>query len=286
MAKPDPFNRVRYWWDRQIPGLALLEADFTRHDYAPHSHDAFVIAMTEAGGSEFKSRGRIEEASATRLLVFNPAEPHSGRMARSSRWRYRSFYLDERAVAAVTAGLGIAATPYFTSNVFADPDLVAAFLALHRARDEGNDSLRQSELLAASFGKLVARHAAEGKRMPAAPSDRRLLHRVTAIMRARHTESLTLEDLGQDVGLTAFQLIGLFKRAAGITPHAYLTQVRLDAATRSLRAGEPIAQAAIAAGFYDQAALTTHFKRAYGITPRQFVRAEAGEKDEPGNFGQ
>ncbi len=286
MARTDPHNRVRYWRDTQVPGLALLAADFTRHDYAPHSHDAFVIAATEAGGSEFNSRGRTEEADRGRLLVFNPAEPHSGRMARSLRWRYRSFYLDGRAVATVAGSLGIAETPYFTSNVFADPDLIAAFLALHRALDEGGDPARRDELLVAGFGHLVRRHSAPGKSMPTAPRDRPLLRRAIGIMEAEHGAPLTLETLGQGVGLTAFQLIGLFKRTTGMTPHGYLTQIRLQSAIRRLRAGDPIAEAAVAAGFYDQAALTTHFKRAYGITPRQFARAETGRTAAPRNFGQ
>jgi AraC-like DNA-binding protein len=37
----------------------------------------------------------------------------------------------------------------------------------------------------------------------------------------------------------------------------------------------PIAQTAAATGFYDQSALTRHFKRCYGITPLQFARAAA-----------
>lgn len=286
MARIDPHNRVRYWRDSLVPGLALLKADFTRHDYAPHSHDAFVIAVTEIGGSEFKSRGRTEEADTARLLVFNPTEPHSGRMARSHRWCYRSFYLDSQAVAAIAETLGITAPPYFTSNVFGDPDLVSAFLALHRALDEGGDPARQRELLVAGFGKLILRHSFEGKRMPVAPRDRPLLQQVIAIMEMRYSESLTLETLGNSVNLTAFQLIGLFKRTTGMTPHNYLTQIRLRAAIRSIRAGEPLSESAVAAGFYDQAALTTHFKRAYGMTPLHFACAETGRTATARNFGQ
>jgi AraC-like DNA-binding protein len=40
-----------------------------------------------------------------------------------------------------------------------------------------------------------------------------------------------------------------------------------------MRRGVSIAEAALAAGFYDQSALTNHFKRAYGITPLQWARA-------------
>jgi hypothetical protein len=89
LARVDTRNSSRYWKDAHVPGLSCLAADFTSHDYAPHSHDAFVVAVTEDGGSQFKSRGSTEEASASALLVFNPAEPHSGRMGWSRRWQYR-----------------------------------------------------------------------------------------------------------------------------------------------------------------------------------------------------
>ena len=42
-----------------------------------------------------------------------------------------------------------------------------------------------------------------------------------------------------------------------------------------MRRGVDIADAAAAAGFYDQSALTRHFKRSYGITPLQWLRAGA-----------
>jgi AraC-like DNA-binding protein len=46
-----------------------------------------------------------------------------------------------------------------------------------------------------------------------------------------------------------------------------------------MRRGTPIAEAAAAVGFYDQSALTRHFKRSYGITPLQYARAgEAGAR--------
>jgi AraC-like DNA-binding protein len=94
-------------------------------------------------------------------------------------------------------------------------------------------------------------------------------------MQERHAEELTLEQLGTEVGLTPFQLIALFKRSTGLTSHAYLTQMRLKAAIAALGRGATIATAALDAGFYDQSALTRHFKRAYGITPLQWVRAAA-----------
>jgi len=272
LARRDPHNRTRYWRDPALPGFSLLAADFTTHDYAPHSHDALVVAVTEAGGAEFRSRGRTDEARAERLLVFNPAEPHSGRMGRSRRWRYRSLYAGAPAITDLARALGVEAVPYFLANRIEDPALIGTFLDLHRALDGAADDLRRHELAVAGFGALFRRHADGGSRIPRGPRDRALLDRAVALMRERHAETLTLEDLGQAVGLTPFQLIGLFKRGTGMTPHAYLTQIRLRAATAQLHAGMGLAEAALSAGFYDQSALQNHFKRAYGITPLQYLR--------------
>ena len=273
MPRTDPKNWSDYWWDRHTPGLSLMRADFTTHCYPAHSHDAFVIAVTEDGGSVIRSRGSDEEAHTSTLFVFNPAEPHAGWMGRSDRWRYRSLYLTQEAIDAVAQGLGIDSVPYFTRNLFADPDLIDAFLALHRALQDGGDLFEARERLLVSFGVLFRRHGSGGGRIAPVPRDRDRLDRAMARMRDGHDQALHLDDLAAAADVTSFQLIGLFKRATGLTPHAYLTRVRLHAACRALRRGTPPAEAAALCGFYDQSALNRHFKRCYGITPLQFANA-------------
>ncbi len=278
MPRTDPRNVTRYWWDRHLAGLSLLHADFTTHEYPPHSHDAFVVAVTEQGGSIIKSRGTVEEAHASELFVFNPAEPHSGWMGRSRHWRYRGLYLASPAIDGVARGLGLNAVPYFTCNMFTDPDLIAAFLALHRALEAGRDVFREHELLIGSFGRLFRRHGSGGGRAPPARHDDAAVSRAAEIMHARYAGPLRLEELAAAVDLTVFQLIGLFKRTFGLTPHAYLTQMRMEAARAHLRHGMSIAEAALASGFYDQSALTRQFRRYYAITPRQFALAAHGNR--------
>ncbi len=252
-----------------------MRADFTTHEYPPHIHEALVVAVTENGGSVVKSRGQVEEATPATLFVFNPSEPHAGWMGWSERWQYRSMYLTQAALDQLAAGLGIERVPYFTHNIFADRDLIEAFMAMHCAIEEGRDVFHERELLVGSFGRLFQRHGSGGDRIPPAPVDRQLLASVKDRMHADYASELRLEDLAAEVGLTTFQLIGLFKRTVGLTPHAYLTQVRLNMACRRLRHAPALADVATGVGFYDQSALNKHFKRCYGITPTQFARAAA-----------
>ena len=250
-------------------------ADFTTHEYPQHTHDALVIAVTEQGGSIVKSRGELQDATPATLFVFNPEEPHGGWMGRSDRWQYRSLYLTRLALDRLADELGVDEVPYFTRNTFADRDLIIEFHKMHLALEDGRDVFQERELLVESFGALFGRHGSGRTRLKAPPRDRVLVARAIERMRAEYAADLRLEDLAASVGLTTFQLIGLFKRTVGLTPHTYLTQVRLGVACRHLRHSPVLAEVATAVGFYDQSALNKHFKRCYGITPLQFAKAAA-----------
>lgn len=273
MARSDPLNIARFWQDPRTSGLSLMQADFRTQEYAPHRHEALLVAATETGGSIVTSRNLVTEAGPGTLLVLNPDEPQASRMGRSGGWRYRAFYLEEEALASLRAGLGIARLPFFSCIQLTDGALAEGFLTLHRALEEGCDGLRERELMIATFGALFRRYGGPEPRIAPAMRDRALFAAVAEIVRTRLPGPISLDLLATALELTEFQLIGLFKRTIGLTPHAYITQLRLDRARRSLAFGLPIAAAAIDAGFYDQSALTRHFKRCYGVTPLVFARA-------------
>ena len=72
--------------------------------------------------------------------------------------------------------------------------------------------------------------------------------------------------------LSSYHLTRVFKKATGVSPHQYLLQVRVNGARSLLTAGagdRSLAEIAAAVGFSDQSHLTRHFKRMFGITPKQ-----------------
>lgn len=273
MARRDTGNRTIFWQSRRIPGLSLMRADFAAHEFAPHTHDAFVIAVTEAGGAEISSRGTTAQIGAGTLFVSNPEERQSARMERDQRWLYRAFYLTRPAIDAVGRQLGMQITPYFMRNMLDDSELIGRFSRLHRALEAGNDDIRADELAVDAFGALFRRHGSGGSRPERTPYGAAIVARAIELMQARYAENLGLDELAASVGLSQFQLIGLFKRTFGLTPHAYLIHIRLNAACRLLKRGVPLAECALAAGFCDQSALTRHFRRCYAVTPAQFAAA-------------
>jgi AraC-like DNA-binding protein len=72
--------------------------------------------------------------------------------------------------------------------------------------------------------------------------------------------------------LSKFYLLRAFRRAHGITPHAYQMQLRLAHAWRFIVEGRPLSRATYDAGFADQSHLTRRFSAMFGLTPARYAR--------------
>ena len=99
------------------------------------------------------------------------------------------------------------------------------------------------------------------------------LRRVSDHIRKHLNETVSLEDMASAAGLSVFHFARMFKAATGITPKQYLMRCKLERARELLLTEDrTISEVALELGFCDQSHLSTHFKRLYGTTPKQFVR--------------
>lgn len=275
MARSDPHNRSHLWADPDIDGLLMMHADFTTHEFAPHVHDELVIAVTERGGSEFRSRGVCEQAEPGTVLVFNPGEPHSGRMGWSEQWRYRAFYIGDAVLARFADDLEITpeALPHFVTNKLKDRQLCQCLLALHKVAElQGEILLKQTELLTALAG-LFVRYGSLAPKLQVVGNEQSRVTEVLRYLADNYASNVTLNELAQISDMSTFRLIRSFNKVVGLSPHAFLTQVRVRRAREMLERGVKLAEAAAAVGLYDQSALNRHFKRVYGVTPGQYAGA-------------
>lgn len=96
--------------------------------------------------------------------------------------------------------------------------------------------------------------------------------RAAGVLADRATEGVSLDELADAVGVNRGHLAREFRRAHGCSPGEYQRRLRLRKASGVLAAepGEPIARVALACGFVDQAHLTNHFRRVFGLTPARY----------------
>lgn len=253
--------------------MEAFKARFTHFSYARHSHESYALGVVEQGAMRFWHRGAEHVAADGELIAINPGEVHDGRTASQAGCRYRMLYVECSAIDQVF-GEESGRTRALKSPVLRNRRLASLACRVHRGLESPRaDALEQHARLAQLLFQLFGTYGLP----PLSAQDIGNTTRVVALakdyMAAHLDEPVLLRDLASMAGLSPFHFLRCFKRATGMPPHAYLTQLRLQRARALLRATEPPAQVAAALGFADQSHLTRRFKAAFGVTPSQYQAA-------------
>jgi AraC-like DNA-binding protein len=262
-------DSARYWRTPLVPGAEMLTAEYREHTFAPHWHEAYTVAVIEAGAEGYDYRGAHHVADAGTVPVINPGEVHTGSRAIEAGWRYRVLYVPIDYVERLAEQVANKrqAMPWFPLEPIRDTDLAVRIARAHRLLENGADPLAAEIALLDAFTTLVTRHAQARPDAALAGIDHPRVAAMQARLAADLTESLSLTELASEVGLSAFHAARLFARATGLPPHAWRNQLRLQRALAPLRAGVPVTEVAAASGFTDQSHFTRHFRRMFGVPP-------------------
>jgi AraC-like DNA-binding protein len=253
-------------------GLQLMQASFRTRSFARHSHEGYGIGVIEQGALGFYYRGENVVAPAGQINTVNPDEVHTGHPANEQGWTYRMFYCSPafmQRMAADVAGKPVP-HPLFTSGVIEDDQMAYLVRLTHvRLMDGTIPRLEQENLLLTLFAGLFARHTYAPLPMVRAGNEPNPIRRAIDYLEAHFAEDVDVGTLAAVACLSPFHFIRVFSRQTGMTPHAWLMQLRVRKAVALLNQGISIAEVAVQTGCSDQSHLNRLFKRYLGYTPGQ-----------------
>jgi AraC family transcriptional regulator len=245
---------------RTVGDVVLCETAYPAEALVPwHAHASPLVCLVLRGAlDEHASRPRTIEQG---TLWFHPAhEPHAHRFGTATR------------CFSVTLGSALLrrlerAEALQLPGPTDLPAGRAAWLARQLyAEFERNDisGLAVEGLVLAVIGELTRRPRPRACRSAWIDTVRELID-------ARYREPLSLNDLGEAVGVHPVHVARTFRHAFGCTVGAYLRRRRIDDACRALIASEAsLASIALGAGFADQSHFSRRFKEIIGLTPGEF----------------
>jgi AraC-like DNA-binding protein len=273
LHRPNQADSASLWRVEVFGGLELLRAHFAKFTFSLHAHEEFMIVVTASGVALPQLWGSVHRVGAGDIFVLSPNEVHGGGPAEDSIWCYRSFYLPSALMQRVAQEFigGERGLPQFTKTVVNDPQLATQLYQAHQLLEEPHSVLACETYLVEALATLIERHAVSKAATPQIGVEHQAVKVVKAYLETLPAENVSLETLAQEAGLSPFRLCRVFRRETGLSPHAYQILVRVRLAKALLMKGIPIAQAAVAAGFFDQAHLTRHFKRIFGVTPGHYL---------------
>jgi AraC-like DNA-binding protein len=252
-------------WRPAVPGIVeVFHAHFVEHAYPAHTHDVWTLLIVDDGAIRFDLDRRPHGALRPSVTLLPPHVPHDGRAATRHGFRKRVVYLD---TSVLGAGLAGAAADQPTLAV---PLLRDRIHRLHQALADPGDAFEAECRLAFVQERLAEQLRRRGPGEP--PAGTGLAADLCDLLDARTTTGITLQEAAATLHAHPTHLVRAFTRRYGLPPHRYLTGRRIQLARTLLLAGQPPAEVAVAAGFYDQSHLTRHFKRHVGVSPARYAR--------------
>jgi AraC-like DNA-binding protein len=272
LSRPEP--ELRFWRDPALEGACLASARYGAHQFEKHVHDEMVIAITEEGAGECRTRLGKNVGGPDTVWVFEPGEYHCGEVWEDRKWIYRGIYLDAVGLRSLQRILSdeTGSRLWVPPGLYHDPQLARLILHAHRCCADHAPELERQTRWWAAMGVLFGRYGQPKPAPESRPASRESLRRARDYIADHLTRHVSIDELVGVTGLTRFHLMRSFAREYGLPPHAYANQLRLMAAKRLIASGHAPADAAIAVGFYDQSHLTRLFRRAYGLTPGAYAK--------------
>ena len=251
-----------------IPGVEAMTM-LTEHSFPRHSHDQFGIGVMTVGAQRSWSGLGEVESRVGDIIMVNPGEMHDGGPIGGVRG-WHIIYLDPSLVMREIAE-ELTTNDFTIRPVADDPQLgVEIFRFVRELTTPTVDHLAREEALIACLTRVMQRHGIDGPQ-----NSKRSPSTLVAMQRLEDEpeSSASLADLANLCGLSRFQFLRGFSKEMGVTPHAYLIQLRVRKARRLLATGKSPVDAALLTGFADQSHLTRAFVRQFGVTPGRYQAA-------------
>ncbi len=236
--------------------------------FSPHRHDTYTVALTMGGVQAFNERGALRHSLPGQVLILHPDEMHDGHCYDEAGFSYRAAYVPPTHVQTV---LGGAELPFVSNGVSTNPALIAAAMSMVIDCADVEDPGAYEDAL---YDLAQAMNDETGKGPTVRTANR------TAVMRAREfldtavVVGARLDELEQVSGCDRWQLSRDFRALLGTSPYRYLQHRRVDLAKQLLREGATLAEAAHGAGFADQSHFSRIFRKAVGLTPKEWLRSD------------
>lgn len=236
--------------------------------FSPHRHDTYTVALTMAGVQTFNYRGAIRHSLPGQALILHPDEIHDGHCRDEAGFSYRAAYIPPTHVQTV---LGGAELPFVSNGVATNPALIAAAMNMVIDCAGVEDPGAYEDAL---YDLAQAMNEVAGKMAKVKIANRTAVMRVREFLDTAVVSGARLDQLEKVSGCDRWQLSRDFRALLGTSPYRYLQYRRVDLAKQLLREGAKLADAAHGAGFADQSHFGRTFRKAVGLTPKEWLRSD------------
>ena len=275
-------STVEFWSHPHMPYVETRRACQSRVCYKSHSHPTFSIGAVAVGESHFSSFFAPEQIIQAGSLVVIPAHiEHSCNPLANQAWSYQMLHLDAEWLTELISELSqdfviephliSTSIPQIKPHIIDDPIQYQAFTQLNAILFDSTISILEKEQTLIEVLTNVLLPKFNWDMIDISKYYQQFSTQLIECFEG-DIENLSLKELSENMQMSRYALIRLFKHYFGLTPHAYQLNRKVNQARKLLKNDGDIAQLAHELEFSDQSHFHRVFKQHTGVTPKQYYK--------------
>jgi len=261
---------AKFWKPDIQEGVVLHKAHFNNFGFDKHVHEDYTIGLIQEGVMDAFLDGSKQRLNKTSIITVNPDEAHACQSQLHNGYKHYSIYLKPEFLKTLSSENFKGEELFFKNGRF---DNVKLAIKLVNIINQNENSLSskidfECELIDA-LNELLLTNANTALQKSLTLHD-------TMIIRAKEYINdnlgldLQLSDISDELDISKYHFLRLFKEKTFLSPHSYLMLKRIEKSKQLLQKGERLIDIAYKCGFNDQSHLNRRFKSINGLTPGNY----------------
>lgn len=256
---------IRYYFNNMNVNIEIKNCSNSVHSSKAHFHNEVSIAFVESGISRTEIGDEVYEITEGTFLIIPPGLVHKCNPYDYSDWNFRMLYINSSWFESAFNIKGKQIK--FSYMKLSKTASLAIIELLNDIENNIIDIEMESKLI--NFISLLL-NAENSQKEISKIIYQSQLDKTKKFLDDNYLSPITLDNLVLVSGISKYYLIRQFENSYGLSPHKYITNLRVNHSKELLKTSMDFASIALESGFYDQSHFTKCFKEYTGVTPKKY----------------
>ena len=248
---------IKYYFNDIDGNIEIKKCNNSIHASKAHFHKEISIALVEDGHSDVKIGDKIYKITGMTFLMIPSNVVHKCSPFSYSNWKFRMLYINkewfESAFSCSSEKFSFMAVDKITYS-----DMVSLFDHIENSKfDFENESkmIYYISLLMDVTNNYYEEYSEAVKTEK--------IRIIKDFIEENYLNNIMISDLSRISDMSKYYLIRQFESSVGLSPHKYITNLRVNYAKYLLKGNKSLSEIALESAFYDQSHFIKCFKELY-----------------------
>jgi len=261
---------TKFWKPNIQDDILLFKGHFNTFEFDKHAHEEYTLTLVHDGNMTAYLDGSSQKFTKSTILTINPDKIHACKTYDEEGYNYTSLYFNEDVLKQLAKDEFGKNRLYFDKTTLFNQTIYNKLAYLIASEEQGLISKLEFEVGLIEALKSTFMLNTNRISLKNISSHDKLVSKAKEFINDNFFVNLSLDDIANEMNISKYHFLRLFKQKTHFSPHEYLMNRRLEKAKQSLQKGESIINSAYSCGFNDQSHLHRRFKATMGMTPKNY----------------